>query len=202
MEVNFWEALKLSTTDSFEFIRRIAVTRMGQVGAEEFLPYLIGAYVNDIHATRVVFDATSALLCFDQAAAEDAINNYFQDRQYYNANKDRGELLKLVQDNPGAESIKNIADKGKKSGYRVSYIQFLRNRPYHQNLDQCLKVMEDPEDDTFIRTLMAEALAWWELSYRKDDIVASCKKLLADPATPAEMRPALIGAVTRLTSKK
>ncbi|MBQ6311417.1 MAG: HEAT repeat domain-containing protein [Bacteroidales bacterium] len=199
---NYWEALKLSVTDSFEYIRRIAVTRMGQVGAEEFLPYLISAYVKDIHATRVVFDATSSLLCFDKDKTEDAINEYFFDRRYYNADKDRGELLKLVGDNPGKSSIESITNKEKKSGWRVSYIQFLRNRPYHQNLDQCLKVMEDPDDDVFIRTLMAESLAWWTLSYRKQDIIDSCKKLLADSNTPEEMRPALISAVTRLSSRK
>ncbi len=199
---NYREALKLAATDSFEYIRRIAVTRMGQIGDEQFLPYLVGAYVNDVHATRVVFQGTQALLCFDKNQASDAINNYFQDRHYYNADKDRAFLLKLVEDNPGAESIKSIADKSKKSGYRVSYIQFLRNRPYHQNLDQCLKVMEDPEDDTFIRTLMAESLAWWRLSYRKQDIIDSCNKLLKDSNTPKEMIPALTGAVTRLTSKK
>ena len=62
--------------------------------------------------------------------------------------------------------------------------------------------MEDPDEDVLIRTMMAEALAWWELSYRKGEIVESCKKLLADSNTPAEMRPALISAVTRLTIKK
>lgn len=199
---NYREALKLAVTDSFEYIRRIAVTRMGQVGAEEFLPYLISAYVKDIHATRVVFQGTQSLLCFDEAKAEDAINEYFFDRRYYNADKDRKALLDLVQDNPGKSSIESITNKEKKSGWRVSYIQFLRNRQYHQNLDQCLKVMEDPDDDVFIRTLMAESLAWWRLSYRKQDIIDSCKKLLADSKTPDEMRPALISAVTRLSSRK
>ena len=199
---NYREALKLAVTDSFEYIRRIAVTRMGQVGDEQFLPYLVGAYVNDIHATRVVFQGTQSLLCFDEAKAEDAINNYFQDRRYYNADKDRKALLDLVKDNPGKSSIESITNKEKKSGWRVSYIQFLRNRQYHQNLDQCLKVMEDPDDDVFIRTLMAESLAWWRLSYRKQDIIDSCKKLLADSKTPEEMRPALISAVTRLSSNK
>ena len=198
---NYWEVLKLATTDHFEFIRRIAVTRMGQVGAEEFLPYIVAAYENDRHATRIVFDASGALVCFDKDAASDAINNYFQDRHFYNADKDRAELLKLVEDNPSAESIKSILDKDKK-GWRISYIQFMRNRPYHQNLTECLKVLEDPDDDVFVRTVMAEALAWWELSYRKQEIIDSCKKLLADPSTPDQMKPALISAVTRLSSKK
>ena len=34
------------------------------------------------------------------------------------------------------------------------------------------------------------------------DIIDSCKKLLADSNTPEEMRPALISAVTRLSSRK
>ena len=62
--------------------------------------------------------------------------------------------------------------------------------------------MEDPTDDEFVRTLMAESLAWWRLSYKKDEIIASCKKLLADKNTPEQMRPALESALTRLTSKK
>ena len=78
----------------------------------------------------------------------------------------------------------------------------MRNRPYHQNLTECLKVLEDPDDDVFVRTVMAEALAWWELSYRKQEIIDSCKKLLADPSTPDQMKPSLISAVTRLSSKK
>ena len=104
-------------------------------------------------------------------------------------------------DNPGAESIKGILDKEKK-GWRISYIQFMRNRPYHQNLTQSLKVMEDPDEDILVRTMMAEALAWWELSYRKGEIIESCRKLLADSSTPEDMKPALVSAVTRLTSKK
>ncbi len=199
---NYWEALKLSTTDSFEFIRRIAVTRMGQVGAEEFLPYLIDAYQNDRHAARIVFDASSALLCFDKDVAVKAINNYFKDKHFYNSDKDSAELLKLVEANPSAESINTIVGKDKKSAYRVSYIHFMRNRPYHQNLTKALQVMEDPTDNTLIRTMMAEALAWWNLSYRKQEIINSCNKLLGDSTTPEEMKPALVSAITRLSSKK
>lgn len=201
-DANYREALKLAVTDSYEYIRRIAVTRMGAIGSEEFLPYLIDAYVNDVHATRVVFNCTSSLLCFDVEKAKAAIEEYFKDKSYYNAAKDKEFLLKLVEDNPGASSISAITNKGKKSGTRVSYIQFLRNRQYHQNLEQCIKVMEDPTDDEFVRTLMAESLAWWKLSYKKDEIIASCKKLLADKNTPEQMRPALESALTRLTSKK
>ena len=36
-DANFREALKLAVTDSYEYIRRIAVTRMGAIGSEEFL---------------------------------------------------------------------------------------------------------------------------------------------------------------------
>lgn len=44
---NFREVLKQATTDPYEFIRRIAIHRMGQVGSKEFLPYIIESYVND-----------------------------------------------------------------------------------------------------------------------------------------------------------
>ena len=199
---NYWEALKVATQDSFEFIRRIAVTRMGFIGAEEFLPYLIDTYVNDIHSARIIFNAGSSLLCFDADKAAKAIESYFADKSYYNATKDKQKLLALVKDNPGKASILSITDRGKSSRNRVSYIQFLRNRPYHQNLEEILKVMENPTEDELIRTMVAESVAWWRLSYKRDKILESCRKLLADSQTPQAMKPALVSAITRLTSNK
>ncbi len=199
---NYWEALKLSTKDSFEYIRRIAVTRMGSIGAEEFLPYLIDTYINDIHSARIIFNAGSSLLCFDTDKAVKAIEDYFANKNYFNASKDKDRLLKLVKDNPGKESVTSIVDSGKSSRHRVSYIQFLRNRQYHQNLEEVLKVMENPAEDELIRTMIAEAVAWWRLSYKRDKILESCRKLLTETQTPQQMRPALESAITRLTSNK
>ena len=58
---NFREVLKQATTDPYEFIRRIAIHRMGQVGSKEFLPYIIESYVNDYFSERVVFNVQMAL---------------------------------------------------------------------------------------------------------------------------------------------
>ncbi len=199
---NFTEALKLATTDRFEFIRRVAITRMGDVGDESFLPYLVDAYVCDRNAARVIFNATSSLVCFDKDKAAAAIEEYFKDKTYYNMAKDKETLLKLVNDNPSAESLATIKDKSKKTAYREMYIQFLRNRPYHQNTDELLKIMLDPTEDEYIRTLLAESFAWYECSVKKGDIVNACRTLLASKDCPEGMEPALKSACTRLTSNK
>ena len=58
---NFREVLKLAVTDPYEFIRRIAIHRMGRIGAPEFLPFIIDTYLNDYLSERVNFNVLTAL---------------------------------------------------------------------------------------------------------------------------------------------
>ena len=53
---NFREVLKLAVTDPYEFIRRIAIHRMGRIGAPEFLPFIIDTYLNDYLSERGNFN--------------------------------------------------------------------------------------------------------------------------------------------------
>ena len=64
------QALMLAAYDRFEFLRRIAVTRMGRIGDEAFISVLIDVYVRDRNAARIVFNISEAIRCFDKHQVE------------------------------------------------------------------------------------------------------------------------------------
>lgn len=66
---NFREVLKLAVTDPYEFIRRIAIHRMGRIGAPEFLPFIIDTYLNDYLSERVNFNVLTALEAYRVAGS-------------------------------------------------------------------------------------------------------------------------------------
>jgi hypothetical protein len=199
---NYREVLKRAVYDSFEFIRRIAVTRMGQSGYDEFLPYLVDAYVKDINAARVIFNVSGAIVCFDKDKAAEVVEEYFSNKNFYNAQNYKKQLLDLINDNPSESSLSTIIDKSAKRGYRISYIQYLRNRPYHQITEDLIKVMMDKTQDELIRTMIAESFAWYELSVKKEIILNACKSLLSNNDCPEQMKEALTSACNRLSSVK
>lgn len=201
-DANFREALKLGSTDSFEFIRRISVNRMGKCGDAEFLPYLVASYVEDHNAERVLFNVNEALLCFDKDKAQAAVDDYFARHSYYNAASDREALTKLIATDQAAEALGSISSTDEGLGWKVSRVNFLRNRPYHQITADLLDLMCDPAQDEFLRTMLAESLAWYRLAYNKGEIVSACESLLSSPGCPDAMRPALRNAVVRLSSKR
>ena len=116
----------LAAYDRFEFLRRIAVTRMGRIGDEAFISVLIDVYVRDRNAARIVFNISEAIRCFDKQQVEKAIETYFADKNFYHAREEKQELLdKLIERNelsPGESSAwfnlsvrrHEIADAGRK----------------------------------------------------------------------------------------
>ena len=201
-DANYHEALKRGVTDGFEFIRRISVNRMGDCGDEEFLPYLIDAYVNDRNSARVVFNVTGALSSFDNSAAEAAVERYFAGKDYYNAANDKAALLEAIRHEDAAERLAYIADPESPKGYRKAYVDFLRNVPLHQITDGLLEVAADPSQDELVRTLIVESLSWYELSRTKPAIVKAFESILDDPACPEGMKPALQRGIKRLSTNK
>jgi len=198
----FREMLKLAMTDSFEFIRRIAVNRMGKCGDEEFIPYLIDIYVRDRNAARIVFNVSSALPSFDADKVKAAIEEYFATHRYYTADKDKASLLAAVESGQFLDTLATISDKSQKPGWRKSFIQSLRNTQRPQAVPEVLAVLQDPEDDELVRTVAAEALAWYEVSVAKPQIIKTFSAMLEDPSTPDYLRSALTVGVTRLSTHK
>ena len=200
------KALMLAAYDRFEFLRRIAVTRMGRIGDEEFIPVLIDVYAKDRNAARIVFNISEAIRCFDTQKVKKAIETYFAGKTFYHAQEEKQELLdKLVERDglsPGESSTREILDPEGKIRWRQARISFLKNRPYHQHVTEYLTLLGDEQAPEILRVRMAEALAWFNLSVRRHEIADAGRKLLARGNCSPELSKELQRMINRVESKK
>ena len=196
----------LAAYDRFEFLRRIAVTRMGRIGDEAFISVLIDVYVRDRNAARIVFNISEAIRCFDKQQVEKAIETYFADKNFYHAREEKQELLdKLIERNelsPGESSTREILDPQGKPRWRQARISFLKNRPYHQHVTEYLTLLGDEQVPEILRVRMAEALAWFNLSVRRHEIADTGRKLLARGNCSPELAKEVQRMINRVESKK
>lgn len=201
---NYKQILMKASTDSFEFTRRIAVTRMGQKGDEDFIPLLIDSYINDNNSARVMFQNTFALASFDRDKVLKAIDERFDGSTMYDAAAMKEDILRYVDtrtEDGYPSKRKNFVDREDKR-WRPFYITALKNQPLHQYVDDFVKILADESEEERIRVLMAEALAWFDLSVHKQKIASTCRQLLDRGGMSEELEREVQRAYSRLTSKK
>lgn len=200
------EALCLAAYDRFEFLRRVAVNRMGRVGDERFIPILVDVYAQDRNAARIVFNISEAVQCFDKAKMKQAIEDYFADKTYYHAESLKQELLRKVENSEGVsqaeETLAELRDPETSERMKLLRISFLKNRPYNQMTDELLALLKDPTQPELLRTRLAESLAWFNLSVHKDQIARAGRDLLSQDNLSPAFRKELVRMVNRLESKK
>lgn len=151
--------------DANEFIRRTTVSRMGHVGNDDYVKCLVDAYFDDTQATRVVFQIENNIHHFGEDAFNKAIASY--------DGKRADKLRKAYERRKSAdEAILNHDGK-----YRKVYIKSLRNGNIHATLSDYIALLESPEESDDIKIAMLDALAWYNQSYRRDEILAACERL-------------------------
>ena len=201
----FKKILMAAVHDSFEFIRRIAVTRMGRVGDEDFIPLLIDAYIEDHHSARVIFQISQSLECFDRDKVRAAIEKRFAQADFCNAENYKALLLECLDDETAPDGtpsdLYNITSS-ESGGWRKHYITYLKNRPLNQFVRQFTEILCDEQEDESVRVLMAESLAWFNLSCNKQLIIDACAQLLDKGGMSEELTREVRRAYSRLTSKK
>jgi HEAT repeat protein len=164
---NYREVLKIAITDPNEFIRRTAANRMGRVGLDEYVPYLVKAYYDDNLSARVAFNIEMVIAGFSPEAIRSAL-----------AGKDdelSARLLKVIPSRAENDSI--IIDKGEKLRWRVLFINSLRNNNVHASLPSYLSLL-DADDNEEVKLAMLDALAWYDKSYRRGEIMDKCQEIM------------------------
>ena len=195
----------LAAYDRFEFLRRIAVTRMGRIGDEAFISVLIDVYVRDRNAARIVFNISEAIRCFDKQQVEKAIETYFADKNFYHAREEKQELLdKLIERNelsPGESSTREILDpRASPAGGRPASVSS-RTAPItstSRNTSPCWATSRFPR----FCVCGWPRLAWFNLSVRRHEIADAGRKLLARGNCSPELAKEVQRMINRVESKK
>lgn len=197
---NFEKMLVQSVSDPYEFIRRKSTFSMGRIGKDMFIPYIASVYVNDFLDERVQFNSTFCfdLMNIDKLEAE--VVKQIKESDWLMDKQAALSKFKGVIDSKRrmAEYSLELADKTLKPRARLMGVSMLRNNPYHQLVDQYLRVLADNSESVELRTSLAEALGWFTLSYRKGDIISTCRSVASEENLDPVLRAELLKTANRL----
>lgn len=168
--------------DSYEFVRRISIHRMGKVGLDEFLPLIVDAYGTDWNSERVVFNVEMALMTYDVDKIKTAIEQSSLTPEL------KEKLLNKTQNSYYGKIDNEILKNQDKPARRIQSIKALKNINRHEAIDDYLKIVQDKAEPEDVRIAMLETLAWYRVSYRKPLIEKVCRGLIDDSSQPASLR--------------
>lgn len=198
------KAILAALNDPYELIRRNAARYAGFSGAEELIPPLVNTVLFSNESQRVQYSAQSALQMFDPELVLGEIS--LQGKNLKGVLKEENIAENITgyfkkefarQEN----SLKLILDQKAPVTDRISAIRSLRNYNNHYQVSELVKVLEDPSEKTEVRIILAEALGWFRLSIKKEEILSSARKLYDNPGTDPLLKAELMQTIIRLSGK-
>jgi hypothetical protein len=173
---------------------------MGRIGKDELIPEIASVYLNDFLDERVKFNAEFSFELLDTEKLEKEVLDQI-DKSTFLFDKEKarsGFIAKIESRRRIAQMGTELADTTKKMNTRLQGVSSLRNNNYHAHVDGYLDLLADPGQDMKLRIRLAEALGWFTLSFRRDDIVSACLKLAEDENTGQHLRDELLKTANRL----
>lgn len=181
------EVLPLALEDNYELIRRFGIEYISRCGDEGFIPYLVKAINREILSNRFSYYSKSVIKVFPSEkilpVLEDvfANNNLAPDYSSYSLYLSNIKRYKRST----AEDIKLIFDKGAKSKYRMMNIRAFRNYHCHYAVPDLIRFATDKSQDFDLRMAMIEALGWFDMSFRHQEIIDACKNIITIDDNPS-----------------
>ena len=151
---------------------------------------MMDVFVNYPEAKRVSYDISTNFLNINHDALKAAFEKVKPTMTYL----DNDEVVKEVETAIARNvkrynsTIKEIFDKSAKESDRISDIRMTRNYNLHEAIPQFLEMLTDKDNSLEIRLNVAEALGWYIYSYKRQDIIDGCQKILA---TNSDLEPEL-----------
>lgn len=194
------EAVTLAVRDPYERIARMAANMAGNIGDPVLLPAVIAALVEDTERIRVDYTLSNALSLFPKDDVVVAVNQYFDNSTRRDAAKEKEMMLASLEKsyNWAAEDNAKISDRDASESTRIGAARFVRNNPYHYEIDRYLTEIADSDNPVGVRVNMTEALGWFNLSHRKAEITAGLKAIASNPDTPAQLQAEITQTLRRL----
>lgn len=197
---HFGTLIKRSLYDPYEFIRRKSLYSMARIGSDSYIPYVASVYVNDYLDERVFFNS---MFCFDMMDMEklsNEIKRQFADNKSYFDKEAALENFEktLASRRSIAKMADGVTDKSRPVNVRISAVKMLRNNAYHTKVDSFIKVLEDKSEDLTLRVKLAEALGWFTLSEKRENILDAFKKIASAPDTDKVLKDELLKSINRI----
>jgi len=196
----FEEILFKSINDPSEFIRRVTVFWMGDIGKKEYLSPLVNAFIWD-SSSRVRFNSKAAI---EKISAREAIPLCQQhlDSKYKSTADKRDKYiissLKRSIDWLNNDLLKRLEDSQEKIKKRVSAARTFRNYRFHEAVPNLIQIALDQSETPQIRDTVIEALGWFTYSVEREQILIACDKILNQDDLPVSLKNETIMTQNRI----
>lgn len=200
-DANYIEVLKAALKDPYELIRRLAVTKVGQNGGDEFIPILVDLAINDQLSERVdsrlrhvitLFDSDKVIAEFNKQLKQDTylVNpKEWSDRILSTLNSQKKKIEKTY-----FSMRTNLPDQKA----FLADVRTLRAYNFHQAVPVILELVASNKIDDVSKITSLEALGWFNKSFRKPQIIALCDQIIADKNTSKDVRNEAIKTKSRM----
>lgn len=193
------EVLKTAMDDSYELVRRFAAEYTAKNGSDELIPAFAAAYLNHSTERRMMFKLTESVKTLNLDLLKQELNKQVAQRPFYNKNN-VDNMYRLIERGVVSEkeSRKTIMDTTSKTKYKHLEIVSYRNHPSAKIIESLLLFIKDPTRDLNLRISAAEALGWFNLSYRKNQIINSLEET-KENITEEKLKDEITKSIRRLS---
>lgn len=176
---DFVEVLAAATSDSYELTKRYAFDFIAKNGSEKLLPSVARAILNDNTSKRIVFKISSGFRMMNLDKLEAELLKQAKDLPLYSKDMLDNTLKSIRSTNESKKKdFSSILDKSVKAKSRALEISRFRNEPASDDAEILLAVLADSTYEPELRLSAAEALGWYNYSYRISFITERLDQLL------------------------
>ena len=174
----FVEATGLALYDGYEVVRRNAARYASMIGAESLLGECADRLLNYPEDQRVAFTLNNMWQVMPDAAVEKALEEVIA-ASHYPVSGYFDDLRKSVAriQKMKSSDVEDTFNKELKPSSRISAIRSFRNSTYHEQVPEMVALVADESEPQQVRIAAAEALGWFNLSWRKQEIVDGLKAI-------------------------
>lgn len=199
---NFIKCLKLALNDSYEMTQRFAVNFTAKSGHNDLIPELIQVASRNNTTERIEFDTEAALAIMPKAKLLDEFEKNYKKLTYYVDQQGTHDIIKhaveTLADRWSTQMEKLFSDTIQIKTKR-SIVRLLRNNNKHEDVTELLNLVQTCNDDT-LKVNLWEALGWFNLSYRHNEIAEVAKKVSENTSESEIVRYEALKTYNRLTA--
>ena len=188
---DFVEAIRLGLYDAYELIRRNAAIYAGKCGDPRLAEAVVDVLLNQPESQRVNYILQGALMLLLE---KQGAGVYLAKEE--NTSQLMQQLNKDVADN--VQTLAMLQDARSPQKKQISVIRYVRNYPRHANIDAYLSIIENASQAEEVRVNMAEALGWFNYSYRKNEIRQALENMLKRDQMPGKVKLEVEQTINRL----
>lgn len=193
---DFTEAVRLGLRDPYERIARSCADYAGEIGDSTLIPAVVDVLFADEERVRVQYALNASLLLFPEDEILKAVDDYLMKSDRMDSDRERQTARRSLQQQfEQRDKMEKAIFTEASEKQKIQAIRFLRNYPRTPHLSRYLAFLSDKSNPLETRVTMAEALGWFTHSYRRQEIISTCRKLLEEKQ-PQELKDELIQTST------